>query len=143
MRNIYFIRHGEALDDINNTFGGWADDPLTENGIKLAKELAESIKHLEPKKIFSSPLQRAKVTAEIIADNLKIPLQIIEDLKERNRYGILTGMNIEKTKAEFPDLFEQVKDYHQTIKGAESYQHFKKRVMDALDKIFKKTNKIC
>lgn len=135
MKNIYLVRHGEALDDVNNTFGGAADDPLTEKGERLAKELAEEIKKLNPQKIYSSPLQRARKTAEIIASILNLPLEVVEDLRERNRYGILTGMKMEEAKKKYPELVEEVKEYKATIEGAEDYDHFKKRVLAAMDKI--------
>ena len=63
MKNIYLIRHGEALDDINKTYGGWADDPLTPKGEKLAEELAKELSKLGIKTIYSSSLKRAQKTA--------------------------------------------------------------------------------
>ena len=30
METIYLVRHGEALDDVEDRYGGWSDDPLTE-----------------------------------------------------------------------------------------------------------------
>lgn len=135
MKQVYLVRHGEAEDDINQTYGGWADDPLTDNGRKLAKELAEEIKKLNPKKIFSSPLKRAKVTAEIIGNHLGIPVEVVVDLKERNRYGVLTGMKIENAKIKHSELTEKVKDYKTTIEGAETYENFRDRAIKVLNKI--------
>ena len=63
---IYFIRHGEAMDDINNSYGGWADDPLSEKGREQAQEAGNKFKekNLKAEKILTSPLLRAKQTAE-------------------------------------------------------------------------------
>lgn len=140
MKKIYLVRHGEALDDVNNTFGGWADDPLTENGRNLAKELAKTIKSLNPKRIFSSPLQRARVTAEIIGNHLGINVEVIDNLKERNRYGVLTGMKIDDAKIKHPELNKKVKDYKTTIEGAETYEHFRDRAIKGLNKIIQDSN---
>lgn len=137
MKNVYLVRHGEAEDDINKTYGGWADDPLTQKGEKLAEDLAKELTNLGIKKIYSSPLKRAKVTAEIIGKHLQIPIQTVEDLKERNRYGDLTGMKMEEAKERFPLMVAKVQDYQKTIKGAETYEHFKERVLESLKKIIK------
>src|SRR3989344_3464385 len=90
MKTIYLVRHGEATDDVEDRYGGWSDDPLTERGRETARGLAKKIVRLSPKptKIYSSPFKRAFETAEIIGDRLGLRLAPVEDLKERNRYGI-------------------------------------------------------
>lgn len=138
MKNIYLVRHGEALDDIEDTFGGWADDPLTQRGLDLAEELAKELVNLGIKKIYSSPLKRARVTAEIIGKNINLPVEVIEDLKERNRYGVLTGMKIKEAEDKYPDMVAQVKNYLITIRGAESYENYKKRVLKVIRQIIRK-----
>jgi alpha-ribazole phosphatase len=135
MRNIYLVRHGEALDDINNTFGGWADDPLTEQGIEMANELAKKVRKLGAKKIYTSPLLRAKVTAEIVGKHLNLEVEVIENLKERNRYGFLTGINKDLARQKYPELVEFIKDQKNTMEGAESYEDYKKRIFEILGKI--------
>lgn len=62
---IYIVRHGEvphnALKQYNNQ-----NEDLTEKGIKQAEELREKIKMINYDIVISSPLIRAKHTAEII-----------------------------------------------------------------------------
>ena len=137
MKNIYLVRHGEAEDDINKTYGGWADDPLTPKGETLAEGLAKEISKLAIKKIYSSPFKRAKKTSEIIGSTLDIPIEIVEDIRERNRYGILTGMKMDEAKIKYPEMVAKVQDYQKTIKGAETYEYFKERVLESLKKIIK------
>ncbi len=142
MKTIYFARHGEALDNVEDRYGGSSNDPLTERGGETARQLAEKISHLtpSPKKIYTSSFKRAAETAEIISQTLGLSVIKREDLKERDRYGILTRLTKTEAKNKYPDLVEQVQDYRQTITGAETYEHYRYRVLKALNEIFQKEN---
>jgi len=141
MKTIYLVRHGEATDDVEDRYGGWNDDPLTGRGRETAKQLAGKIVRLSPKptKIYSSPFKRAFETAEIIGDGLGIKPAPVEDLKERNRYGILTSMTKTEAKTAYPQMVQQVENYVETIQGAETYEHYRSRVLKAVNKILRET----
>jgi len=141
MKTIYLVRHGEAADDVEDRYGGWSDDPLTERGRETARELAKKIAKLSPKptKIYSSPFKRAFETAEIIGDRLGSRPAPVEGLKERNRYGILTSMTKTEAKTAYPQMVQQVENYMETIQGAETYDHYRSRVLKAVNKILRET----
>ncbi len=69
---LFFLRHGIAAE--KGAFTRDADRPLTEEGIKEMKKIAKGMAALEvrPDVIYSSPFVRAKQTAEIAADTLKL-----------------------------------------------------------------------
>ena len=77
---VYIVRHGEvphnALKQYNNE-----NEDLNENGIRQANELKEKIKNINYDIIISSPLLRAKHTAQIINVNNK-KILINDKLKE-------------------------------------------------------------
>ncbi|MBU1132445.1 histidine phosphatase family protein, partial [Patescibacteria group bacterium] len=87
---IYLIRHGETTGDIEDRFGGDYDDHLTAKGIEQARELAKQLLNKEIEIIFVSPLMRAVETAEEVEKVLHVPVEVLEDLRERNNYGVLT-----------------------------------------------------
>ncbi|MEW5955694.1 MAG: phosphoglycerate mutase family protein, partial [Candidatus Micrarchaeota archaeon] len=92
---VFFLRHGESVDDVENRFGGWADHPLTERGRKQAEEAGLRIaeQKLVFDAVYSSPLKRAWEAAQAIHRTAKTPLpEICELFKERNSYGILTNL---------------------------------------------------
>jgi probable phosphoglycerate mutase len=98
MVHICLARHGQDQDNANGILNGHRDTPLTAIGKEQARSVAEKIKArgLEFDAIYSSPLQRAKCTAEIISetlDNNKTTkqVQVLEDLMERN-FGVMTGV---------------------------------------------------
>jgi broad specificity phosphatase PhoE len=66
MLNIYLIRHGEtAWNADNNRYCGRTDIPLTEKGVQQANALRQQLQSITWDGVFSSPLQRAYVTAQI------------------------------------------------------------------------------
>ena len=132
---IFLMRHGQTTGDIEDRFGGDYDDHLTELGKNQAKELANKIKDQSIEKIYHSPRIRATETASIIYSITNIPIDIMDDLRERNAYGILTGQVKHEAKKSYPRLIEQLKDPKATIEGAELYDIFKQRVINIFDKL--------
>ena len=91
---LFLARHGDSISNYQNIFiGRSVDPPLTEKGLQQAKSLARSLKQKSIQAIFSSTLIRAKQTANIIADELKLPVVYSEDLIEVG-LGLLDGHDI-------------------------------------------------
>jgi len=132
---IFIIRHGETTSDVENKYGGDYDDHLTEKGIAQAKELAEKIANRGIEIIFSSPRIRAKETSDILKEKLNCKVQIIDDLRERNAYGILTGMEKNEAKSKFPEMVNSLSDYKYTIDGGASYEHLLERAKNTFEEI--------
>lgn len=114
------------------------DDHLTKKGVSQAKDLAVKLANHGIQIIFSSSRIRAKETSEILKDVLNCNVQIIDDIRERNSYGVLTGMEKSEAQNKYPELVDLVKDYHNTIDGAESYDNFLSRVKKLLTRLLKR-----
>jgi len=134
MKTIYLVRHGEARDDVENLYGGSADHEPAEKSLKDAAEFAETFKDRGIKVVISSPYLRAKKPATIIAQKLGVALDFENDLREKNRYGSLSGMNKEEAKEKFPELVAKI-EKEEAFEGVEKEENFRKRVFGALDKI--------
>lgn len=122
---IYLARHGQDEDNVNGILNGQRDQPLTEKGIEQAKEVAQKIKaaNIIFEKVYSSPLQRAYKTAEIITDTLGIEKPVkMETLIERN-FGEMTGQSNKNIKERCaPDILEtETVTYFLSPKGAETF----------------------
>jgi probable phosphoglycerate mutase len=89
---IHIIRHGETTGDIEDRYGGDYDDNLSPKGIKESKVLAKKLKNRGVQIIYVSPRIRAIETASIVNKILNVKLKIVDRLRERNNYGILTGL---------------------------------------------------
>ncbi len=132
---LFFIRHGETTGDVENRYGGTYDDHLTEKGVAQSNDLGNQLKDKGIQMIFSSPLQRAQETADIIAGYTNSKTETEDNLKERNQYGILSGMIKSEAQEKHPDLVEMLKDRLNTIEGAESYEDFSERISESFRKI--------
>jgi len=103
--NFYLVRHGQTEWNVKDLIQGHQDSPLTEVGLKDAKNVAEKLKNIKFDLIFSSDLLRAKRTAEIIALEHKLEVQTNKLLRER-KFGHLEG----KSKKEFDDWVKVFKN---------------------------------
>src|SRR4030066_2041674 len=89
---IYIVRHSQDEDNANGILNGHRDSPLTKIGRMQAEEIAQKIKEagLTFDIILSSPLKRTFSTAQAIAKNQKMEVNIEPFLIERD-FGIMTG----------------------------------------------------
>lgn len=132
---LFLMRHGESTDDIDNQYGGWADFPLTEKGRGQAVDAARKLATEKVKfgAVFCSPLKRASETAKIVCKALDLPApQVCELWKERNTYGILTGMRKDEAKQKFP-LECAKRERDEWVLGSERFEDAVKRVEAGLD----------
>jgi 2,3-bisphosphoglycerate-dependent phosphoglycerate mutase len=130
---ILFVRHGESTDDLDNQYGGWADYEITENGKQQMKDRLSELKKLGETfdVVLTSPLKRAVETGKVIAEDLALPLEVFEYAKERNTYGILSGMKKEDAKVKYPDLVAKL-DAGEYVYGSETKDQLKERVEASL-----------
>lgn len=130
------MRHGEAVDDIEDCYGGIADFELTDLGRKQASTVGSELKQHKPNVIYSSPLKRAKETANIISQDLNVTVETIETLHERNSYGVLSGLNKDVAKKLFPAVFNALTEKpgysDEPIPGYEPWEEFVIRVANTL-----------
>ncbi len=90
MLTLYLIRHGQTDCSRENRFCGSVDVPLNENGLAMARALADAFAGERWKAIYASPLQRARQTAEPLAARLGMTVQIEPGLREI-AYGAWDG----------------------------------------------------
>lgn len=125
---VYIVRHGEVLHNALKIYNNENED-LNENGVKQVEELKYKIKDLEFDVIISSPLIRAKHTAEII--NVKNKDILIDNRLEERNQGDLSGQPLEVTNR------EEYWNYYTEIQygTSENIQEFFKRVYSFLDEL--------
>ena len=87
---IYLVRHGVCED--SHTMLGQSDPPLTKEGLAQANLLAKGLAQRGVERIVASPLRRAVQTAQAIADNTGIEIEVDTRLKEIS-YGAWDGLS--------------------------------------------------
>jgi len=100
---ITILRHGESVGNANGFHQGRFDFPLSEKGIKQAKQVAQYLQSGEQKfdYLISSPLARARETAEIIAERLGMRVELNDEWMERDA-GVLSGVHHEEANQKYP-----------------------------------------
>ena len=125
---IYIVRHGKTDWNLEGRYQGRIDIELNETGINQAKKIYNELKDIKFDKAFSSPLNRAYQTAQIICDE---DLVKDERLIERCN-GELEG----KLKTECTVDID-FNDPNETRLGIESITDFRARIFDFFDDITK------
>ena len=102
--DIIFLRHGESVGNAESRWQGQADFPLTDLGREQAQALADRWQADGRRfdSIISSPLERARTTAEIIATALNLSVETDSIWMERN-IGEIAGMTGEEVNRRLPD----------------------------------------
>jgi len=136
MVKIYLARHGQDEDNAKGILNGWRDMPLTNIGLEQARVLGQTIKtnNLNITKIYSSTLQRAYRTAEIVADTLNLEKPEKLDLLIERNLGVMTGeiiKDIEKKCS--PNIIKaDPVTYFLSAEGAETFQELLERAKKLL-----------
>ena len=133
---LIFVRHGESDYNLRRLCQGQVDSHLTPKGKKQALSTAEHLKDLNIDVIYSSPLQRAAMTAEIIKGKRELKIRFDDRLKEIN-LGQWEGLEIDKIKVIDPVGFEQWEQtpHIYSVAGGETLQQVYDRASQALKDI--------
>src|SRR5438105_4009405 len=105
MIDLFVMRHGQSVGDIENRFEGRADFPLTDLGRKQARLAATWFStRYTVDRLLASPLKRAAETASIMSQALGVPVEFHDELMEANT-GELGGMLRSEGAKRFAHLF--------------------------------------
>lgn len=129
--NIYLVRHGETNYNKERLLMGQLDIPLNELGVSQAEKVARVLENKKISKIYSSDLQRASKTAEIINNSQDIPLELVPNFREHT-LGKLDGM---KWSPEWDELDKNEFEERILKEGGEPIDSFRTRIWDTFVKI--------
>jgi probable phosphoglycerate mutase len=101
---LILARHGEAEGSREFRFNGSSDVPLTPRGVAQARLLADALYPLAPTAIYSSPLARARATAEAIAMRANLVVEIQPNLREQS-YGSWERLTADEARQRDPKRF--------------------------------------
>jgi broad specificity phosphatase PhoE len=88
---LLLVRHGETDWNAAGRLQGHTDRPLSDYGRAQARRLAEELTGEQFDAIYASDLARARETAEIVAEQLRMPVAVDADLREKN-WGTWEGL---------------------------------------------------
>jgi probable phosphoglycerate mutase len=99
---VLAIRHGETAWNVDARIQGQLDIPLNELGLWQAARVATALSEESIDAVYSSDLQRARQTAQPIADVLGLPLALEPGLRERG-FGSFEGLLYPEIEARWPE----------------------------------------
>jgi len=119
------IRHGESVANAERFAAGIVDTPLSDKGRELALQLKAYLEHksLSAKILVHSQLSRAKDTAKIVNEALRLPMVENEDIAEYD-FGEWVGLS-------WDILHPWIDEGHRPMKG-ETTDAFARRVLKGL-----------
>ena len=137
MGSIIFLRHGQAKNNTERILAGRSPGvPLTEKGIDQAENAAKFLEEMNISAIYSSPIQRAKNTAEIVGKHNSIDVTIDDRLIELDM-GKFTGVPYDEIFSSHGNVF--MKFYKGELEiahnGVETFADVKKRVLGIVDHV--------
>ena len=128
--NLYFVRHGESTANVLGVFSNEDHKhPLTEKGVEQARALACSLWAYPLTVSTPAPILRARQTAEILAEALQVPLQIVAALREWD-VGIYEGSADPagwEAHARVQDLWFNQQQLNGRMPGGESFYEIRAR----------------
>ena len=140
MGQIIFLRHGQAKNNTERVLAGRTEGiPLTDTGIKQVEHTAQLLEDMNISAIYSSPIQRAKHTAEIVGNHNSIDVTIDDRLIELDM-GKFTGMPYDEIINSHGNVF--MKFYNGELEiahnGVETFTEVKKRVLGIVNDVIEK-----
>ena len=134
--NLYLIRHGQTEFSRENRFCGTSDPPLTADGQAMADAFAQAYATVTWDAIYTSPMLRARQTADALARSIGAQ-PIIEDGLKEIAYGEWEGLTVDAVKARWPEAYAYWADdvASRGTPGGETAFHVAARAMRAVEAI--------
>ena len=137
---IIFLRHGQAENNTKKILAGRSPGVnLTEVGIQQAEQAGKMLESLNISAIYSSPIDRALQTAEIVGKHCDLEISIDDRLIELDM-GKFTKMPYDEIFAKHGNVFLKFYEGSEEVSenGVETFSKVQKRVLDMADFIINK-----
>ena len=133
---LLMLRHGQTEHSAQRRYSGRGDLPLTELGERQAAAAAARLSTMDGvAAVLSSPMLRARQTAQPVADALGVPLSVHEGLIETD-FGTWEGLTFTEARERDPDLHARwITDTSMAAPDGESMDAVHRRVRRALDQL--------
>lgn len=103
---LYLVRHGTTTLNVENRYRGRRDIPLDAQGYQDAVDAARRLSRVGLTAVYTGPLRRTIATAQIIADEARVPdIRILHGLNNVD-YGAWEGMTADEAGMFDPEAFE-------------------------------------
>lgn len=136
MLHIYLVRHGQTEWNVGGRFQGQSDIKLSEIGRKQAQLLTKYFPAHQLQAIYASTLERAKETANILAERYHAPVHLRDDLREMN-FGDWEGLTFDEISKDWQNGGNEFFEHPEALMPphGETFMEGQKRGIKALQDI--------
>lgn len=136
MTSIYLVRHGQTAWNKEEIFRGRTDVSLDETGVKQAELAGDYFRGMDIDAIYSSPLSRAWQTAQKIAKNHSLEVQVLGGIIDMS-FGDWEGHARQQIQKMDPETYRMWIEEPHRIRpsGGESLEEVRIRSMMALEEV--------
>src|SRR6056297_391960 len=136
MAHLLLLRHGQIKANRQGRWHGSTDSPLTWRGRREAKRTARHIHVTQPpvRAIYSSPLERCRDTATVVAQRLGLEIQVHQDLREY-AIGDWEGTPFRELASQYNFVEAATGDHDFAPPGGETLRQVAERIVPALKEI--------
>ena len=130
---LFLVRHGQTVANVRHQLVGATDIPLDQLGEQQATQVASRFANISIDALVTSPLARARRTAEKIGEVTETEVTVVPGLSEID-FGEIEGLTIQQVLQQFPELQGQMEDFRNLDlqwPGGESRRGFATRIMAA------------
>ncbi len=141
IKKLYLVRHGQTKWNLESRTQGTKNSDLTSLGFKQAKILGERLKNIKIDAIYSSPLERAASTAQIVANMKNIEYTLDDRLKEMS-FGEWEGLTSKEIEENYPENFKiwREQPHLVNIPKGEKIEVAQRRMVEFIDTIINSDN---
>ena len=138
-KSIYIVRHGNTESNNRNVYAGFSPEGLTDEGIDQTKILGQKMRHLNVSTIYTSPIERAVQTAQILNNEINGQIILDSDLAEI-RMGPWEGLSENDVMNQYP---MQYRLWHErpselNIPGRETLREVQDRALQVFKRAIQK-----
>lgn len=136
LTRVYLIRHAETTWNTERRYQGTLDSPLSEIGREQSRRTRDALRGIPLKAVYSSPLARARESADAIAQAHALSVVTVDGLSEI-RVGEWEGLTVAEIEARYA---EAVRDWYHTphlarIPGGETIEELRVRAVASMSEI--------
>ena len=136
MTRLLLVRHGISQFNVTRQFAGSSDVELNDEGYKQVESLRDRLADDHIDAVYSSDLQRAQVTADIISSRHEVDIITCPELREVS-YGDAEGLTFDEISHRYPEVAALITNFSLKLKfpRGESFEDFIKRVCTFLGRL--------
>jgi alpha-ribazole phosphatase/probable phosphoglycerate mutase len=135
---LFMIRHGEIPSNVKKIYAGRSAERLTQRGVHQAVQVSEKLQDYKIDALYASPIQRALQTAQIIAAETGVNLQVDDSFRELEM-GPWEGMSEDNVARDYPDEWRvwNTRPAELNLPGRETLNQLLERVLAGGRSIYK------